>query len=112
MAEQKRITVVAKLLSGKSKTAELLPDANKSLLDLLEENNIEYPFGCRSGTCGACRVRINQGLHLLESAGPIEEDTLLRCGHGPEIRLGCRVGLKISSPKEELLLDIEPFEDS
>lgn len=32
-----------------------------SLLECLEERNIEVHFHCRDGFCGACRVTLNKG---------------------------------------------------
>jgi 2Fe-2S type ferredoxin len=36
-------------------------DAEMPLLDLAEENDIDLDYGCRSGSCGDCRVRLLDG---------------------------------------------------
>ena len=36
-------------------------DPGKALLDLAEENDIDLDYGCRSGSCGDCRVRLLEG---------------------------------------------------
>jgi len=65
-----------------------------ALLDLFDAQKIKLPFGCRSGSCGACRVKILKGLELLDVRGPTEEDTLRRCQDPEDIRLACQVTLK------------------
>jgi ferredoxin len=36
-------------------------DGEASLLDLAEANGIEINYGCRSGSCGDCKVKIANG---------------------------------------------------
>ncbi len=38
----------------------LIP-AGRSILEILEENGISAPFGCRSGFCGCCETRLVAG---------------------------------------------------
>lgn len=73
-----------------------------SLLDICETfGKVELPFGCRSGTCGSCRVEILAGDTLLKSPGAMEQDTLKRCQDSDVIRLSCRAHL--DSEKEGVL---------
>ena len=67
---------------------------NSPLLDELEKQKIVLSFGCRSGSCGVCRVSIHKGLELLGPVGVIEADTLSRCQDGPEVRLACQACFK------------------
>ncbi|HUR29070.1 MAG TPA: FAD-binding oxidoreductase [Planctomycetota bacterium] len=43
--------------SGKTVSA----DGNVSLLDLAEQNGIDINYGCRAGSCGACRTKCKPG---------------------------------------------------
>jgi len=67
--------------------------AGLSLLDEAESVGLVPAYGCRAGSCGACRVTVNEGLELLGPRGIVEEDTWLRCQDPPEVRLACRAEL-------------------
>ena len=64
------------------------------LLDQLEDAGVPLPYGCRAGSCGSCRIEIAEGRDLLEDIGPMERDTLDRCGDGTKVRLACRAKFK------------------
>ena len=40
---------------------QIQSDGDLPLLDLAEENDIDLDYGCRSGTCGDCKVRLLKG---------------------------------------------------
>ena len=80
---------------------------NLPLLDHCEEVGISIPFGCRSGSCGSCRVEILEGAELLQAVGPMERDTLDRCGDvDNNVRLACRV--RFASTEQAGCLKIAP----
>ena len=42
-------------------------EADETILEIAVEENIPYPFGCRSGNCGACKSRLVLGeAHMRE----------------------------------------------
>lgn len=51
----------------------------------------DITFGCRTGSCGTCRVRIAEGLAACGSPGPEERDFLAGLGAPPDQRLACQV---------------------
>lgn len=46
-------------------------DKNRTLLNCLEENNVEVHYHCRDGFCGACRVTLNNGQVCYPNGEPL-----------------------------------------
>lgn len=72
-------------------------ESKLALLDQLEDLGFTLPFGCRSGTCGSCRVKVVEGLDLLRPSGPIEQDTLRNCRDEESVRLSCRAQVALEA---------------
>ncbi|HEX9008965.1 MAG TPA: 2Fe-2S iron-sulfur cluster-binding protein [Holophagaceae bacterium] len=51
----------------------------------------DITFGCRTGSCGTCRVRIAEGLEHCGAPGPEERDFLAGLAAPPDQRLACQV---------------------
>lgn len=51
----------------------------------------DITFGCRTGSCGTCRVRIAEGAEHCHPPGPEERDFLAGLGAPPDQRLACQV---------------------
>jgi ferredoxin len=51
----------------------------------------DITFGCRTGSCGTCRVRVAEGLEHCSEAGPEERDFLKGLDAPPDQRLACQV---------------------
>ena len=85
--------------------------AGDALLDRLESKGLRMPFGCRSGSCGACLVLVKSGAESLSPVDAVERDTLERCGHGPTARLACRVRVQAGA-NVELNLEIPESEET
>ena len=51
----------------------------------------DITFGCRTGSCGTCRVRIAEGAANCPAPGPEERDFLAGLGAPPDQRLACQV---------------------
>ena len=62
-----------------------------SLLDVVEVSGADITFGCRNGSCGTCRIRIEEGLLALSPMGLEEKDFLSALEALPNERLGCQV---------------------
>lgn len=72
------------------------------IYDALFDRGLELPHGCLSGSCGACRIEVQEGKENLLNPGPVELDTIqslqkeFQITYGPdfvqntEIRLACR----------------------
>jgi ferredoxin len=59
------------------------------------EAGASVPFGCRSGTCGACVLDVVEGAESIEEPGFAEDDTLREIGqHDQGRRLGCQIILR------------------
>lgn len=54
---------------------------DKPLLDSLEANNIEAPYHCRDGFCGACRCKLLAGTteYTIDPLAFIDDDEILLC---------------------------------
>lgn len=63
-------------------------------LDVVEACGADVTFGCRTGTCGTCRVRIDHGAQNLAPPGAEERDFLASMEAGPEERLGCQLRIR------------------
>lgn len=53
----------------------------------------DITFGCRSGSCGTCRVRILAGLEHCSTAAPEERDFLAGLQAPADHRLACQVAV-------------------
>jgi ferredoxin len=74
------------------RSLELTVAPGDRLLDALDERpQIGMIFGCRSGHCGTCRVRVIEGLALVQPERPAERETLRGLGAHTEERLACQL---------------------
>lgn len=76
---------------------------DRPLLDQLEVAGVTLSYGCRAGSCGSCMVEIKSGMEHFKNAGPVEEDTVSRCGDTGNMRLSCRACLKAGASGEIVL---------
>ncbi len=53
----------------------------------------DITFGCRTGSCGTCRVRIVEGLSHCSEPGPEERDFLKGLDAPADQRLACQVAV-------------------
>lgn len=51
----------------------------------------DITFGCRTGSCGTCRVRLTEGLSHCSEPGAEERDFLKGLDAPPDQRLACQV---------------------
>lgn len=75
------------ILMPENKTLNTDPD--KSLLQVLEDNDIRIEAGCRMGVCGADPVAVIEGLENLDEPGGDERATLERLGFAANTRMAC-----------------------
>ena len=56
------------------------PGRATSLLDALDRQGVAPPYECRTGECGACRVRVLSGtIKNIETGNPVADATVLAC---------------------------------
>jgi ferredoxin len=60
------------------------------LAEVVDAAGADVTFGCRSGTCGTCRVRVVEGASRLSPPTPEERDFLSSLGAAADERLGCQ----------------------
>lgn len=60
------------------------------LSEVVEASGADVTFGCKSGTCGTCRVRVVEGMNHLSAPTPEERDFLASLGALDDERLGCQ----------------------
>ena len=65
--------------------------AGTPLQRIADAAGADITFGCRTGSCGTCRVRIASGLDCCSDPGPEERDFLKGLGAPPDQRLACQV---------------------
>ena len=63
------------------------------LQEVVDACGADISFGCRSGSCGTCRVRVASGLENCSAPGPEERDFLAGLHAPPDPRLACQVAL-------------------
>jgi ferredoxin len=64
------------------------------LAEVAEAVGADITFGCRTGSCGTCRVRVIRGLEACSAPDSEERDFLAGLGASADQRLACRVKLK------------------
>ena len=62
-----------------------------SLQAIADKGRLDLPFGCRTGTCGCCRIRIHEGLDRISAPDGAERAFLAALHAPPEDRLACAV---------------------
>ncbi len=65
--------------------------AGTPLQRIADAAGADITFGCRTGTCGTCRVRLAEGASHCSAPGPEERDFLAGLGAPPDQRLACQV---------------------
>jgi ferredoxin len=87
-------------ISGEDQKFEV--KENQTIFDALDNHGYVLPHGCLSGSCGACRVEVQEGSENLKEAGTIEKDTIKAIKEnyirihgrdaleGKTVRLACR----------------------
>ena len=62
-------------------------DNDGTLLEFAEDHGLTPAFGCRAGSCGACKVRLISGniLYEKEISAPVSHDEILLCCAVPAI---------------------------
>ena len=65
--------------------------AGTSLQRIADAAGADITFGCRTGSCGTCRVRVAEGLEHCTAPGPEERDFLEGLNAPADQRLACQV---------------------
>ena len=65
--------------------------AGTPLQRIADAAGADITFGCRTGSCGTCRVRVAEGLGHCGEPGPEERDFLAGLAAPPDQRLACQV---------------------
>jgi ferredoxin len=67
--------------------------AGTALQRIADAAGADITFGCRTGSCGTCRVRVVDGLEHCSEPGPEERDFLKGLDAPPDQRLACQVAV-------------------
>ncbi|MEZ4867291.1 MAG: FAD-dependent oxidoreductase [Caldilineaceae bacterium] len=62
---------------------------NRTLLDVIESNQLPIEVGCRMGLCGADPICVMEGMENLSKMSDEERTTLERLGLAPSTRMAC-----------------------
>ena len=68
--------------------------AGTPLQAIADAAGADITFGCRSGSCGTCRVRILSGAEHCSPCLPEERDYLAGIDAPPDHRLACQVNIE------------------
>lgn len=60
-------------------------------VEVVEASGADVTFGCKNGTCGTCRIRIEQGLENISPMAREEQDFLASIEAETNERLGCQI---------------------
>lgn len=60
-------------------------------LDLCEQNDAPHEFGCTVGSCGTCRLVLEEGADNVQPKTDEEQDTLDMVTEETGARLGCQM---------------------
>ena len=62
-----------------------------SFLEFCEANDLPQAFGCTVGSCGTCRLVLEEGGENVQPITEEEEDTLFMVTSEDNARLGCQL---------------------
>jgi ferredoxin len=65
--------------------------AGTPLQEIADHAGADLTFGCRTGSCGTCRVRVVRGFEHASPPGPEERDFLATLDAPPDHRLACQM---------------------
>ncbi len=65
--------------------------AGTPLQAIADAAGADITFGCRTGSCGTCRIRVAEGFAHCSDMGPEERDFLKGLDAPPDQRLACQV---------------------
>ena len=99
MRSAREQVVITDIHTGRQLRAGL----DETLLDALENARLPIDSECRSGACGRCAVRIDDGMENLSTAGAMEAETLRRLALDERHRLACSCRVRGSVD-----IDIDP----
>jgi ferredoxin len=69
-------TVLAKNLNSDSQEVSFTLNDQEIIYEGFERNGVNLPHGCLSGSCGACRIEILDGVDNLSPLSSVEQDTV------------------------------------
>jgi ferredoxin len=79
--------------------------AGTPLTDVADASGADITFGCRSGSCGTCRVRVVRGLEHCSPMTAEERDFLAGLDVAADQRLACQVTVQGDVDIEYLGID-------
>ncbi|KAB8036514.1 2Fe-2S iron-sulfur cluster binding domain-containing protein [Silvanigrella paludirubra] len=62
-----------------------------SFQEIVQASEADVTFGCRNGTCGTCRIRVEKGMENISSLEREEKDFLESIESPSNERLGCQI---------------------
>lgn len=65
--------------------------AGVSFQEVVDACNADVTFGCRNGTCGTCRIQIENGIENISKIEREESDFLKSIEAKSNERLGCQI---------------------
>jgi ferredoxin len=80
--------------------------AGTALQAIADAAEADITFGCRSGSCGTCRIRVLAGMEHCSAPAPEERDFLQGLGAPADHRLACQV--RVEGDVELEYLGLQP----
>jgi ferredoxin len=69
-------TVLAIGLGSQNSDLSFEVNTDEVIYEGLERQGLELPHGCLAGSCGACRIIIQDGIENLKAPSAVESDTI------------------------------------
>jgi ferredoxin len=69
-------TVLVKNFAFAANNSQFDLNDGEVIFDGIQRNGAEMPHGCLSGSCGACRIEVINGIENLRPASAVEVDTI------------------------------------
>ena len=63
---------------------------NYAMIDMCEDHETSILFGCRDGACGACMIKVKEGMQNLSKMEDDERDFLETMAAEEDERLACQ----------------------
>lgn len=105
-----KLNTMAKIFytDEKGERKEIPINPEKSILEMLEAEGIDYPFSCMAGACSSCKITVHSGKGsvTLDKFGtplmPVEENEFLSCvcGISQETLSDPKVVIELEKAKE------------
>jgi 2Fe-2S ferredoxin len=81
-------------LTSRKGTYQLIPDVDRTIVELAKSQKIPWGYACERGICAQCRTRVIEGAQYLNDFTEAEKLRLRKTERLEGYRLGCQIRIK------------------